>query len=79
MKLFSEHPLQKKILLIVSCLVFLPYLALSVIIFSYFRTSSENRKEQMYTSMLHIAELMIDHRLAQIENRVDSLTVSSPY
>lgn len=44
MKLFSEHPLQKKNLLIVSCLVFLPYLALSVIIFSYFRTSQREQK-----------------------------------
>lgn len=76
MKFMFKYPLQRRIFIAVSCLVLLPYLVLSFPLFSYYRNYQEERKAQQYTSMLHIAEMMLIHNIAQVENTINSLTTS---
>lgn len=76
MKTLFRYPLQRRILILVSCLVFLPYLAMSYFVSAYYKSYNEDKKTQQYSSLLHIAELMINDHFGQIERRVESLAVS---
>lgn len=76
MRFLFRYPLQRRILILVSCVVFLPYLALSYFVSAYYTNYNEEKKNQQYSSMLHIAELMINDHFAQIERRVESLAMA---
>ena len=73
MSLFSKYPLQKRILITISILIFLPYLALSTFISSYFVQAETERNRQQYLTLLHTAELAVNRSLIQVESVVDTL------
>ena len=73
MSLFSKYPLQKRILATLSFLVFLPYLALSTFISSYYSKTEEERNRQQYLTLLHTAEMTINRSLVQVESIADTL------
>ncbi len=73
MKWFERYPLQKKILVSVSVLVFLPYLILSYFLSAYLNKAEEHQKREQIFSLLHTAELAIDRNLAQVESTIDML------
>lgn len=72
-KPISNYPLQKKILVMVSFLVFLPYLALSLFISSYYRSREMEQLNKQYVSLLHTAELMVNRSLIQVESVMSAL------
>lgn len=76
-KPFSNYPLQKKILVMVSFLVFLPYLALTFFISSYYQNREVEKNNEQYTAMLHTAELMVGRSLAQVESVMSAMVNQS--
>lgn len=70
---FSNSPLQKRILVTVSFLVFLPYLALSLFISSYYRSRETEQLNKQYVSLLYAAELMVNRSLTQVESVMSAL------
>lgn len=73
MGLLSKYSLQRRITIIASVLVFLPYMALSMVTLRYNINYAEEKKRQQYISLVHIVESTINRNLGHIESAVGAL------